>query len=123
MGRRTWESIGRPLPGRRNVVVTRNAGFTAPGAEIVGSLEEAWRVVADADEVFVIGGGQLYAEALPGADRVYVTEIGEAIEGDTRFPDLDPAEWRETSLGSHAPDDRNAHPLRFRLLERVRPLR
>jgi dihydrofolate reductase len=123
MGRRTWESIGRPLPGRRNVVVTRSAGFTAPGAEVVGSLEEAWRVVADAEEVFVIGGGQVYAEALPGADRVYLTEIGEAIDGDTRFPDLDPAEWRETALGEHAPDDRNAHRLRFRLLERVRPSR
>lgn len=123
MGRRTWESIGRPLPGRRNVVVTRNTGFLAPGAEVVGSLEDAWRVLADADEVFVIGGGQLYAETLPGADRVYVTEIGKAIEGDTRFPDLDPSEWRETVLGEHAPDDRNAHPLRFRLLERVRSLR
>ena len=123
MGRRTWESIGRPLPGRRNVVVTRNTGFLAPGAEVVGSLEDAWRVLADAGEVFVIGGGQLYAETLPGADRVYVTEIGKAIEGDTRFPDLDPSEWRETVLGEHAPDDRNAHPLRFRLLERVRSLR
>jgi dihydrofolate reductase len=119
MGRRTWESIGRPLPGRRNVVVTRNAGFAAPGAEVVASLEAAWRTVADADEVFVIGGGQLYAEALPGADRVYVTEIGETIEGDTRFPDLVPSEWRETVLGEQAPDERNAHPLRFRLLERV----
>ncbi len=120
MGRRTWESIGRPLPGRRNLVVTRNAGFAAPGAEVVGSLEAAWRAVTDADEVFVIGGGQLYAEALPGADRIYVTEIGETIEGDTRFPDLVAADWRETVLGEHAPDERNAHRLRFRLLERVR---
>ncbi len=120
MGRRTWESIGRPLPGRRNVVVTRNAGYQAAGAEIVGSLEAAWRAVAGSDEVFVIGGGELYAQALPVADRVYLTEIGEAIEGDTRFPDLDPGDWRETSLGEHAPDERNAFRLRFRLLERVR---
>jgi dihydrofolate reductase len=119
MGRRTWESIGRPLPGRRNVVVTRNAGYEAPGAEVVGSLEAAWRAVADADEAFVIGGGQLYAEALPGADRVYVTEIGEAIEGDTRFPDLDPGDWRQTVLGEQGPDERNAYRLRFHLLERV----
>ena len=79
--------------------------------------------MAGSDEVFVIGGGQLYAEALPGADRIYVTEIGEAIEGDTRFPDLDPGEWTETPLGEHAPDERNAYRLRFRLLERVRPPR
>ena len=120
MGRRTWESIGRPLPGRRNLVVTRNAAYEAAGAEVVDSLEAAWRAVGDADEVFVIGGGQIYADALPGADRIYVTEIGEAIEGDTFFPDLDPDDWRETVLGEHAPDDRNAHRLRFRLLERVR---
>jgi len=123
MGRRTWESIGRPLPGRRNIVVTRSANFPAAGAEVVGSLEAAWRAVADADEVFVIGGGQLYAEALPGADRIYVTEIGEAIEGDTRFPDLEPRDWKETLLGEHVPDERNAFPLRFRLLERARPPR
>jgi dihydrofolate reductase len=123
MGRRTWESIGRPLPGRRNIVVTRNAGFTAPGAEVVGSLEAAWLAVADSAEVFVIGGGQLYAEALPGADRIYVTEIGETIEGDTHFPDLDPRDWTETLLGEHAPDERNAYRLRFRLLERTRPPR
>lgn len=123
MGRRTWESIGRPLPGRRNIVVTRNAAFPAPGAEIVGSLEAAWRAVDGSDEVFVIGGGQLYAEALPGADRIYVTEIGETIEGDTRFPDLDPGDWTETLLGEHAPDERNAYRLRFRLLERARPTR
>lgn len=120
MGRRTWESIGRPLPGRRNVVVTRRAGYQAAGAQVVGSLEAAWRAVADSDEVFVIGGGELYAQALPLADRVYLTEIGETIEGDTRFPDLDPGDWRETSLGEHGPDERNAYRLRFRLLERVR---
>ncbi|MBK8324947.1 MAG: type 3 dihydrofolate reductase [Betaproteobacteria bacterium] len=123
MGRRTWESIGRPLPGRRNIVVTRSANFPAAGAEVVGSLEAAWRAVADADEVFVIGGGQLYAEALPGADRIYVTEIGEAIEGDTRFPDLEPRDWKETLLGERVPDERNAFPLRFLLLERARPPR
>ena len=123
MGRRTWESIGRPLPGRRNIVVTRNTGFPAAGAEIVGSLDAAWHAAADADEVFVIGGGQLYAEAMPAADRIYVTEIGENFEGDTHFPDIDPAEWTQTLLGEHAPDERNAHRLRFLLLERSRPPR
>jgi len=123
MGRRTWESIGRPLPGRRNIVVTRNADFQAPGAEVVGSLAAACRAVADSDEVFVIGGGQIYAEALPGADRIYVTEIGATIEGDASFPDLVPGDWTETLLGEHAPDERNAYRLRFRLLERSRPPR
>lgn len=121
MGRRTWESIGRPLPGRRNLVVTRNPGYAAPGAEITGSLSQACAAVSDSDEVFVIGGGQLYAEALPLADRVFVTEIGGTFDGDTRFPDLSPAEWRETLLGEQGPDERNAYGLRFLRLDRTRP--
>lgn len=121
MGRRTWESIGRPLPGRRNIVVSRNAGYRAEGAEVVGSLEQACEAVRETDEAFVIGGGQLYAEALPLADRVFVTEIGEAIEGDTRFPDLEPGHWRETLLAEQAPDERNAYRLRFLRLDRARP--
>lgn len=121
MGRRTWESIGRPLPGRRNIVVSRNASYRAEGAEVVGSLAQACEAVGETDEAFVIGGGQLYAEALPWADRVFVTEIGESIEGDTRFPDLEPGHWRETLLAEQAPDERNAYRLRFLRLDRARP--
>ena len=97
MGRRTWESIGRPLPGRRSIVVSRQPGFDAPGAEVAASLDDALALCADYDEVFVIGGAQLYGEALPRAQRLIVTEIDADFDGDTRFPAPDPAQWRETA--------------------------
>lgn len=105
MGRKTWESLGRPLPGRRNIVVTRNARYVAPGAEVVTSLPAALALCAGADEVFVIGGAELYAQALPLARRAIVTEIDADYDGDAHFPALDPAQWRETarSPGSGAP--------------------
>ena len=90
MGRRTWESLParvRPLPGRRNIVVSRDAGFVAPGAEVAGSLEAALALVQDAPRAFVLGGAQLYAQALPQADRLLLTEIDRDFDGDTRFPD------------------------------------
>lgn len=107
MGRRTWESIGRPLPGRRNIVVTRTPGFRAPGAEIAGSLEEALRLAGDTDEIFVIGGAQLYAEALPRADRIYMTRVRAAPEGDAWFPPWNPAEWVELGRAHHPADQAN----------------
>ena len=97
MGRRTWESIGRPLPGRRNIVVSRRAGFLADGAETAPSLDEALRLCAGSEEVFVIGGAQLYAEALPRAGRLIVTEIDADFEGDTHWPAPEPAHWREAA--------------------------
>jgi dihydrofolate reductase len=121
MGRRTWESIGRALPGRRNIVVSRTPGFTAPGAEVVGSLEAAWRAVEKADEAFVIGGAQLYAEAMAQADRIYLTEVAADVEGDTFFPPLDATQWRETLLGRHTADERNRFAVCWLLLERLRP--
>jgi dihydrofolate reductase len=92
MGRKTWQSLPpkyRPLPGRRNVVVTRDAGFAAPGAECVAGLEAALALLAGAPQVYVIGGAELYAAALPRADELVLTEIEADIEGDTRFPDWD----------------------------------
>jgi dihydrofolate reductase len=97
MGRRTWESIGRPLPGRRSIVVSRQAGFAAAGAEVAASLDEALRLCDGSAEVFVIGGAQLYAEALPRADRLIVTEIDADFEGDTHWPAPDPAQWGEAA--------------------------
>jgi dihydrofolate reductase len=97
MGRRTWESIGRPLPGRRNIVVSRRSDYTAAGAEVAPSLDEALRLCAGSAELFVIGGAQLYAEALARADRLFVTEIDADFDGDTRWPAPDPAQWREAA--------------------------
>ncbi len=121
MGRRTWESLGRALPGRRNIVVSRTPAFAAPGAEVAPSLAEAWRLVAGSEEAFVIGGAQLYGQALPDADRIYLTEVEGEVEGDTFFPEPDPADWRASTLGEHPADERHRFALRFLLLERRRP--
>jgi dihydrofolate reductase len=101
MGRKTWESIGRPLPGRRSVVVTRDRAFAAADAEVVHGLDEAIARCAGADEIFVIGGAQLYAEALPRADRLLLTEIDAEFDGDTFLPAPLPAEWIEASRERH----------------------
>jgi dihydrofolate reductase len=97
MGRKTWESLPvrfRPLPGRRNIVVTRQAGYAAAGAETAPSLEAALGLVAAAPTVFVMGGGELYAQALPLAQRLEITEVQAPLEGDVHFPAIDPAAWR-----------------------------
>lgn len=94
MGRSTYESIGRPLPGRRNVVLSRNADYAPDGVEVVGSVEEALSLVAGAERAFVIGGGVVYREFLPYADAMYLTEIAHTWEGDATFPEWEPNEWR-----------------------------
>jgi dihydrofolate reductase len=108
MGRRTWESIPdrfRPLPGRRNVVVTRNREWSAEGAERAGSVAEALSLVEGTDRVFVIGGAELYADALPLADELLLTEIDLDVEGDTFFPAWQRAEFDEVSREEHATED------------------
>ena len=97
MGRRTWESVGRPLPGRRNIVVTRDPHYAAAGAEIAPSLEAALARLADASKVFVIGGAALYAEALALADELMLTEIDAEFDADTHFPRWNRAEFRQTA--------------------------
>jgi len=100
MGRKTWESLNpkfRPLPGRRNLIISRNPQYHAAGGEVAGSVGEALRRVADADEAFVIGGAELYRQALALADRLYLTEIEADIDGDVRFPPIDPRLWQETT--------------------------
>ena len=97
MGRKTHESIGRPLPGRHNIVVTRRPGASWDGCEVAGSLDAALAAARDAPEVFVIGGAELYRLALPRADRLYLTLIDADYPGDTLFPEFDPADWRETA--------------------------
>ena len=96
MGRKTWESIGRPLPGRRNIVVSRNASYQATGGELVGSLDEALKSLSEFPRVFVIGGEQLFTQAFPKADRLYITEIDMDIEGgDTFFEVPNKTDWKE----------------------------
>ncbi|MFN3232877.1 MAG: dihydrofolate reductase [Alphaproteobacteria bacterium] len=103
MGRKTWESIGRPLPGRANIVVSRNAEYQAPGATVVSTVSEALRLaetmaeVTDAEEVMVMGGAELYERTLPLADRIYLTKIHRDYDGETVFPELNHGTWHEVS--------------------------
>lgn len=119
MGRRTFESIGRPLPGRSNIVMTRAADFRPESVVIVHSLEEALRAVSTAPELVVIGGAEIYHLALPLADRIYLTEVHAAVDGDTALPLFDPREWVEVAREEHPADERHAHPMSFVVLERV----
>jgi dihydrofolate reductase len=123
MGRRTWDSIPdrfRPLPGRRNIVVSRNAKWYGNGAERVGSLEEALDVAGPASEVFVIGGAEIYAAALPLADQLLLTEIDADFAGDTLFPPIDEAVFEEVEREPHGSGD--GLPFAFvRYVRRARP--
>ena len=105
MGRRTWESLGKPLPDRENIVVSRSAGFEAPGAGVARSLEAAIALCAGEPAAYVIGGAEIYAAALPLADGLVLTEIHRDYEGDTRFPDWDRRAWRATQKETHTADD------------------
>ncbi|HEX6703625.1 MAG TPA: dihydrofolate reductase [Albitalea sp.] len=111
MGRKTWESIGRPLPGRRNIVVTRNAGWQAEGAERAASLDDAIARAADAPKVFVIGGAQVYAQALPFADELVLTEIDADLDGDTFFPYWDRTIYTANASDTHTSE--HGHPYRW----------
>ncbi len=101
MGRKTFESLGRPLPNRVNVVITRQADYCAEGCRVVHSLDEALMLFAPQEEVFIIGGGEIYRQALPLADRLYITRVMHDYSGDTHFPDIDAAKWCETFREYH----------------------
>ncbi len=118
MGRKTFDSIGRPLPGRTNIVLTRSADFQAEGVIAAASLQRALEIASGAEEVMVIGGSRVYELALPGADRLYITHIEESYEGDAWFPEFDPTQWRVIASESHAPDLKNPCAYRFVTYER-----
>jgi dihydrofolate reductase len=124
MGRRTHESIGGPLPGRTNIVMTRNRDFRAEGCVVAHSLEEALAAARTAaaarGEVLIIGGGAVYAAFLPRADRIYLTRVAADVPGDTRFPDPDPATWNETGREERPADAQNPYACTFLVLDRRR---
>jgi len=119
MGRRTWESVGKPLPGRTTVVITSRRCRPHPEVAVARSLDEALELIAGDDEVFIAGGAELYRAALPVADRLYLTRIHADFEGDTFFPQLDEAQWRLVSREDHAPDEKNALAYSFLVYERA----
>ena len=119
MGRKTWESIGRPLPGRTNIVVTRDPDYVADGCVVVHGIDAALAAAADADEVMVIGGAEFYRQVLPRASTLYLTLVHDSFEGDAFFPELDGREWRELTREDFEPDADNPHAYSFVELERV----
>jgi dihydrofolate reductase len=120
MGRRTWDSIGRPLPGRTSIVLTRDTEFRCDGCLIARTPDEALTLAGAVPEVIIFGGARVFEEFLPRADRIYLTEVEAEVDGDTHFPRLDPAEWREVERTRHHADERHAHAFSFVRLDRVR---
>jgi dihydrofolate reductase len=118
MGRRTFESIGRPLLGRTNLVLTADRGFCAPGVVGVSSIDEAFEAVPGEAELLVIGGAAVYRETLPFVRRIYLTWVEGEIEGDTLFPELDDTQWRVAARRRQPADERHAYGLTFETLER-----
>ncbi|MEM7262589.1 MAG: dihydrofolate reductase [Planctomycetota bacterium] len=118
MGRKTYESIGRPLPGRQNVVLTRDASFVADGCDVVTDLDAALAAVGEVDEVFVIGGAQIYAAFLDRADRLHHTVVHTRVAGDTRF-DFDESAWPVASREDHSSDAKNSFDYSFLVRERA----
>jgi dihydrofolate reductase len=121
MGRNCFHSIGRPLPKRTNIVISRDPFFVAEGVLVARSIEEALGMAYDAgeQEAFIIGGGQVYRESADLWDKIYLTEVNLRVEGDVFFPEIDPAEWRETWREAHQADAKNEWDYSFRILERL----
>lgn len=118
MGRRNYESIGKPLPQRRNIVVSRRPDYQAPGCVVVHSLEEALAVAGEDSEVFIIGGAEIYRQMMAIADRLYLTLVHADVDGDTFFPEFDTGQWQETARERHESDDRHRFACSFITYER-----
>ena len=118
MGRKTWESIGRAVPGRRNLVITRQQMFAAEGCDVVQSTNEAIVAAGDVDEIMVIGGSEVYALFLPVAQRLYLTRVHADVNGDAFFPVVDEDEWQLVSDEAHVADSKNEFDFSFRIYER-----
>ena len=129
MGRKTYESIGRPLPNRVNVIISRNPDFKADGCTVVATLAEAinpsslithYSLSTTSNTIFIIGGAEIYHQALPFTDKIYLTEVKASFEGDTYFPTLNPEEWQEIARNPHTADEKNLYDYDFVELVRVR---
>ena len=118
MGRRTFESIGRPLPDRRNIVMTRDANYAAEGCDVVTSVDDALDAAHGAEEAMVIGGGQVYRDFLPRADRIYLTRVQADVEGDTFFFDIDQTCWQPVSSKHHDADAKHAYAFDLMVFDR-----
>jgi len=118
-GRKTFESQGKPLPHRTNIIVTRNPDYSAEGCIVVNSLDRALELAQADDEPFIIGGEQIYRMALPLVERIYLTRVHAEFEGDTFFPELDMDQWKEISREYYSKDERNEYPFSIIILDRI----
>lgn len=118
MGRKTYDSIGKPLPNRRNIIITRQHDLEIPGVEVVNSIDEAISLCENENEVFIIGGAEIYKSALQLTDRIYLTTVHHTFDADAFFPELNPEDWITTSEIYHQPDEKNAFSYTFSTLER-----
>lgn len=118
MGRKTYESVGKPLPNRRNIIVTRQSDYAVDNAEVVHALDEALGLCVGEPEVFVVGGAEIYKQALPVVGRIYLTRVHATPEGDAYFPELNENEWVLTSAAYREPDERHAYGYTFMVYER-----
>jgi len=118
MGRKTYDSIGRPLPNRRNIVISRNSKTLITGCEVLSSIDEVLSITKDEEEVMIIGGASLCEQLLPQVSRLYITKIEGKFDGDIYFPEYDEADWRQVSCESNLPDDSNQYAHHFIVLER-----
>lgn len=119
MGRKTYDSIGKPLPNRRNIIITRQKDLNLEGVEVVNSLEEALSLSKDEEEVFIIGGAEIYKQAVAVSHRIYLTRVHQEFEADAFFPELDDESWEEVEKVDHLPDEKNKFAYTFSTLERV----
>ena len=119
MGRLTHESIGRVLPGRENIILTRNKNYKADGCTVINDLSEVMSRSNEFDEIIVIGGAQLYADAMPLATRLYITEVHAEVEGDVSFPEFDRKQWQESEREYFSADDKNEYDFSFVVLKRI----
>ena len=120
MGRKTYEAIGWPLPGRRNIIVTRNTGFKAPGCEVVNSIVAAETLADDVEEIMVIGGATVYVDTLSRADRLYITKVHADVEGDASFPEINYDDWWEVSHTTFCADEKNNYDYSFIVYDRIK---
>ena len=118
MGRKTYESIGRPMPNRINIIITRDNDYKVEGCIVVHSIDEALKAAGNVEEVMVIGGSQIYKEFLPKANRIYLTKIDAEVEGDTYFPEFEIEGWKEVSYEEHERDAENEYDYAFIVLEK-----
>ena len=121
MGRKTWDSIGKPLPGRQNIVITRRAGLELPGASVVASLDDALTVAGDVPEVCIVGGAEIYRLALPRTDFIHLTRVHAVVDADTYFPEFRADEWDELLIENHAADEKHTYAYSCVELRRRRP--